>query len=242
MNCGIRRCLFWMYICSFLMVTAFVGDHVFSIEKITILGNKEFVYNDLLKLSGVSSDQNILMLDKELMQKRIESNPKIEVISISRNFPDEVVITVREREIVAFIEYLTLCVMIGKDGVAIETREPQHTYENIRVRGLDVKGFVLGDELLVENVYSLDALKSVLTEINEQGLKDGISEISVSDINDIRIISDEGLNVRLGQAVEVGMKLRWMKTEQFNQLETGEVQGELDLSVHTQAVFIPQNN
>ena len=242
MNNGIRRYLFWIFICSFLLVTVFVGDYVFSIEKITILGNKEFMYNDLLKLSGVSSEQSILMLDKELIQKRIESNPMIEVISISRNFPDEVVITIRERKIVAYIEYLTLYVMLGTDGVAVETREPQQTYEHIRVRGLDVKGFVLGDELLVENVYSLDALKRVLSEINDQGLKDDISEISVGDINDIRIISDEGLNIRLGQAVEVGMKLRWMKTDQFNHMETGEVPGELDLSVPTQAVFIPRNN
>ncbi len=221
---------------------AFAGTDVFSIEKITILGNKEFMYNDILKLSGIAAGQNILKLDKELTRNRIESNPYIEAMSISRSFPYEVIITVREREAIAFIEYLTSNILFDEEGVALEVSESNEVYGYIKATGLNIQGFVLGEELLVEDVYRLDSLKRVLSEVKTQNLKDDISEISVRDVNDIRMISDGGLSIRLGQAVEVDKKLRWMKTEQFKQIEDGDVPGELDLSVHAHAVFNPLGN
>lgn len=235
------------YLLLFLMLVsvtgiAFAGTHVFSIEKITILGNKEFMYNDISKLSGIAAGQNILKLDKELTRNRIESNPYIEVMSISRSFPYEVIITVREREAIAFIEYLTSNILFDEEGVALEVSESNEVYGYIKATGLNIQGFVLGEELLVEDVYRLDSLKRVLSEVKTQNLKDDISEISVRDVNDIRMISDGGLSIRLGQAVEVDKKLRWMKTEQFKQIEDGDVPGELDLSVHAQAVFNPLGN
>lgn len=235
------------YLLLFLMLVsvtgiAFAGTDVFSIEKITILGNKEFMYNDILKLSGIAAGQNILKLDKELTRNRIESNPYIEVMSISRSFPYEVIITVREREAIAFIEYLTSNILFDEEGVALEVSESNEVYGYIKATGLNIQGFVLGEELLVEDVYRLDSLKRVLSEVKTQNLKDDISEISVRDVNDIRMISDGGLSIRLGQAVEVDKKLRWMKTEQFKQIEDGDVPGELDLSVHAQAVFNPLGN
>lgn len=235
------------YLLLFLMLVsvtgiAFAGTDVFSIEKITILGNKEFMYNDISKLSGIAAGQNILKLDKELTRNRIESNPYIEVMSISRSFPYEVIITVREREAIAFIEYLTSNILFDEEGVALEVSGSNEVYGYIKATGLNIQGFVLGEELLVEDVYRLDSLKRVLSEVKTQNLKDDISEISVRDVNDIRMISDGGLSIRLGQAVEVDKKLRWMKTEQFKQIEDGDVPGELDLSVHAQAVFNPLGN
>jgi len=221
---------------------AFAGADVFSIEKITILGNNEFVYNDILRLSGLSTGLNILKLDKELARNRIQSEPYIEVMSISIKFPDEVLITVREREAIAFTEYLSLRIMFDAEGIALEARDPDETYGYIEVSGLNMQGFVLGKELPVDEEYRLDALKRVLKEVKAHGLENDIDEISVKDANDVRMISDAGLNIRLGQAVEVDKKLRWMKTEQFNQIEAGGVLGELNLTVHTQAVFIPSEN
>jgi len=221
---------------------AFAGADVFSIEKITILGNNEFVYNDVLRLSGLSRGLNILKLDKELTKSRIESEPYIEVMSISIKFPEEVLITVRERQAIAFTEYLSSRIMLDEEGIALEVRDPDEVYGYIEVRGLNMQGFVFGEALLVNEEYRLDALKRVLKEVKAQGLENDISEISVKDVNDVRMISDAGLNIRLGQAVEVDKKLRWMKTEQFNQIEAGNVPGELNLTVHTQAVFIPSEN
>jgi len=237
-----RGCLLLLLLLVSVTGVAFAGADVFSIEKITILGNNEFVYNDVLRLSGLSTGLNILKLDKELTKSRIESEPHIEVMSISIKFPEEVLITVRERQAIAFTEYLSSRIMLDEEGIALEVRDPHEVYGYIEVRGLNMQGFVLGEALLVNEEYRLDALKRVLKEVKAQGLENDISEISVKDVNDVRMISDAGLNIRLGQAVEVDKKLRWMKTEQFNQIEAGNVPGELNLTVHTQAVFIPSEN
>jgi cell division protein FtsQ len=221
---------------------AFAGADVFSIEKITILGNSEFVYNDILRLSGLSTGLNILKLDKELAKNRIEREPYIEVNSISIRFPDEVIITVSEREAIAFTEYLASYIVFDAEGIVLEVRDLGEVYDYIEVSGLNIQGFVFGEELLVDEEYRLDALRRVLAQVKAKGLEKDIREISVADANDIRIISDGGLSIRLGQAVEVDKKLRWMKTEQFEQIETQNIPGELDLSVHTQAVFVPMKN
>lgn len=242
MNKSKRGYLLLLLMLISLTGIAFAGADVFSIEKITILGNNEFVYNDILRLSGLSTGQNILKLDKELAKDRIESEPYIEVMSISIRFPYEVIITVKEREAIAFTEYLASYIMFDAEGIALEVRDHDKVSDYIEVNGLNIQGFVFGEELLTDDEYRLNALKRVLEQVKAMGLENDISEISVTDTNDIRMISDGGLSIRLGQAVEVDKKLRWIKTEQFEQIETQNIPGELDLSVHTQAVFVPMGN
>jgi len=238
-----RKYLYLLFLLlTALAVITVVGSDEFLIEKITILGNSEFMYNDIVKVSGIMVGQNIFKLDKELAYRRIESNPYLEVISITREFPDEVIVTVRERSAVAAVEYLASYIIIDTEGIALEIIDAKVDSGYISIKGLYTLGFILGEELMVEDAFRLESLKRLLREVYIQEVQNEIIWIDMENPNDIHMISNAGLKVRVGQAVDVDKKLRWLRTEQFKTIENSNMPGELDLSVPTQAVFHPLQN
>ena len=87
--------------------------------------------------------------------------------------------------------------------------------------------------------YQIKALRHVLEEPYRQELQDIISEILMDDPDDIYIISRNGTTIRLGQAVELKDKLKWLRTPNFQQIDNSSIKSTLDISVASQAIFKP---
>jgi len=220
-----------------LVCMVFIGAELFQIKKVTVFGNEKLVYNDIIKLSGIDYGCNIFKVDKQLVEKRLESNPYIEVISILPNYPDELIINIRERKPAAIIPYLGSYIIIDDHGIILEIQKELEEFQYPIIRDLRVKSFVIGRELVVENSYQLKVLYRLLEGIDEEGIQDQISEIILKDTEDIFLISKSGMKIRMGQAVDVHNKLRWLTVDEFAEMEDTIKNGILDVSVASKPVI-----
>ena len=66
-----------------------------------------------------------------------------------------------------------------------------------------------------------------------------VSEISVADIADLRIVTRTGLNVALGDAGNIPSKIAWMASAVADLESRGEAAGQLDVASGTRADFLP---
>ena len=53
------------------------------------------------------------------------------------------------------------------------------------------------------------------------------------------MISRKGTTIRLGQAVELRDKLKWLRTPNFEQIDNSNIKSILDISIASQAIFKP---
>lgn len=97
-------------------------------------------------------------------------------------------------------------------------------------------------KIAVNEEYDLTALQRILEAIYKLELQDQISEIRLDDVNDIFLVSSRGIQVRIGQAIDVEKKLVWLKSEEVQEVCSGVLGGVLDVSVPSQPVFYPGGN
>ncbi len=215
----------------------YIGSESFQIKKITVVGNDNISQEDIIKRSGLSYNQNIFKLDKKLTQDRIESNPYLEVLSITTRYPDEVVIKLKEKKASAIIPYLNSYFIIDEECYIMEIDNELDDIEYPLIQDMQVRNFVVGKKLTAAEEYQVKVLSRILEAINQLELGSQISEIMMGDPDNVELILTDGIRVRIGQAIEIDKKLLWLSSEEIKEVCKGLVGGILDLSVPSQPVF-----
>jgi cell division septal protein FtsQ len=126
----------------------------FQITATRIEGCHRTTKNLILELSGVDIHSNLLALDLTRVEKSIESHQWVESVDIERGWPNQLKITVKEREPVAIASFSEGLFYIDKKGVAFAQVLPPEDMDYPVISGLDqqnwpttVKGSPLGEAL-----------------------------------------------------------------------------------------------
>lgn len=224
-------------IMGMILIVSYALFETFRLDKITVSGNKEFMYNELIELSGINLGENIFMIDLDSVKAGIEVEPQIEVISIERNIPDEIVLNVRERSALALLKFSSWYLSIDIDGVVIDIIESEVPVGYINVSGVATRGFVLGDKVLLEDKIQSESLVRLLHSFDDAGVSNLIMELDIFEIEEVRMVLRNGLRVNIGHPSNLERKLRWLNSDLVTNYIAGEIPTLLDLSVPEQAVL-----
>lgn len=238
---GIEKITLLLFVLLLSMVGVVVlGAEYFQIAHVEVSGNQDISKEEIIKLSGIQKYENIFKLDKTLVKKRLESNPYIQVEDIGRNYPNGVYICVRERKKKAVIPYLTSNIVIDTQGIVLEIANEKQTYEYPVVKDLHVKSFAKGEQIIAGDSYQFRALLRVLEGIYNQEIEDMVDEIHIQNPDNIYILAEKNIKIKLGQAIDVDNKLKWLKTDEFKQLEPDLLsEWVFDISIPGKAIFSP---
>ncbi|HHZ14253.1 MAG: cell division protein FtsQ/DivIB [Caldicoprobacterales bacterium] len=215
----------------------FIGTDGFQIKEVTIVGNGKISKEDIIKRAGIPHNQNIFKLNKQLIKERLETEPYLEVLSIKRQYPNGVIITVREKEAAGVIPYLNSYYVIDRDCYIMEIADSLDNCQYPLIRGVQISNFLVGKRLIASDEYQLKVLSRILESLKDLGLEDQISEIIVDNPEDVELILISGMRAKIGQAIEVDKKLIWLKSQEMQDILNGISGGILDLSVPSKPVF-----
>ncbi|PLT34296.1 cell division protein FtsQ/DivIB [Bacillus sp. V5-8f] len=73
------------------------------IRSITVQGNRYLSQEEVVRLSGLTSDTSIWKMNKKQSIEKIKSNPEIETVEIRAKIPNSVIIKVNERNRMAYL-------------------------------------------------------------------------------------------------------------------------------------------
>lgn len=215
----------------------YIGSEKFQVNKVTLVGNEKIPEEEIIKRVGISQGQNILKVNRQLIKERIEAEPYLEVQSITFRYPDEILITLKEREAAAIVPYLNSYFIIDEKCYIMEIVDELSDIQYPLVRDVEVRNFVVGKRLVASEEYPVKVLSRVLESVKELELQNQISEIIMDNPDDIELIMTDGMRVRVGQAIDVDKKLLWLKSQDIKEVCKGLVGGILDLSTPSQPVF-----
>lgn len=220
----------------------YIGNESFQIKNITVKGNDMISEDEIIKRAGITQNLNIFKLDSELTKERIESHPYLEVVSIKPRYPDELIITVKEKRAAAIISHLNSYFFIDEECYIMDIANKLDDIAYPLVQGIQVRNFVMGKKLVTAEEYQVKVLSRVLESMYELGLESQISEIIMDDPDNIELILTDGIRTRIGQATEIDKKLLWLKSPDIEEVCKGLVGGILDLSTPSQPVFYPDES
>jgi len=163
------------------------------LRETVVKGCKELTEKDILSLAAVRSPSNLLTINRDAIARRVRGNPWVQEVFVGREFPDRLVIWVRERTAVALIEKGNGLYLVDGGGAPFKRLETGEESDLPVLTGCIRAGII--DEGLVKKSLTL------LSDI--KGIKDGpeigmVSEIHGNETFGLSLFTDTGLCLQLG--------------------------------------------
>ncbi len=180
-----------------------------NIKSIEVKGNRQVASGELQELSGVEIGQNILEADISEAARAISYHPMIQKVTISRSYPDKVVITVQERSLWAVVRYKQSFLCLDPEGYCID-----------KAASLDIGSYVLisfdelPDYVTLGRPFQPEAVKAI------GSVWEGLSASERADISEFHYIMQSkeitiflvnGTEIRFGDLSRQSEKMELLK-------------------------------
>lgn len=228
---------------SFLLVAAalLVGSVVFfRANTISVEGNARYTAAEIVEAAGVEPGQNLFRVNRPRTYQRIlAALPYIRDVSIRRDLPDRLVITVTETRAVVSLSCAEGHFLLDPRGKVVEqvAAPPAALPE---VTGLTPLPPVVGTALEADSLYRtrLEGLAGLLTALEEKGMMDELLYVDLSSASELVFGYTERFTAQLPLTCDYAHKLSSLQyvVEHLEENETGLI----DLTRSDETHFIPR--
>ncbi|MCL1998603.1 MAG: FtsQ-type POTRA domain-containing protein [Turicibacter sp.] len=214
-----------------LMIATGVAMFVFSphfwLYDISVQGNLQIDAETIIELADIG-ETNFFLFRPAATRRNIIENHFIEEVNFVRTLPTSLQITVRERFLSGYIEYLDgLFLYIDENGRILDIRSYMDEEKPI-ITGLRFSQVHLGELLSVENPNAFAPAVAYTALINRHNIH-GVSQIDVSDHNNVRLRL-YNIEVQLGDLTGANEKILTLREIVEEWPTIRQVRGFLDLS------------
>ncbi|MCM1064160.1 MAG: FtsQ-type POTRA domain-containing protein [Eubacterium sp.] len=142
----------------------------YTIHTVYVEGNVHYTEDEIkaIVMDGPLGD-NSLYLAMKYENRAIEGIPFVDVMDVSILSPDTVKITVYEKAIIGYIQYLDACMYFDKDGYVVESSSVR-TAGIPQITGLVFDYLVVGEALPVEDPAVFGSILNVTKLLNKYEL------------------------------------------------------------------------
>jgi len=170
-----------------------VSSPYFRIKGTIIRGCKELTEKEVMALAAVKPSQTIFSVNLKAMARRISSHSWVKSVAVGREFPNRLVVEVQERTVLALCKMDKDFYLLDTDGAFFKKLDANDDVDLPVLTGYSREGR-MNAELLQKTVGLLKRLtlsKSFPTINN-------VSEINLSEVTGLSLITDNGFCLKLG--------------------------------------------
>ena len=191
----------------------------------------------IAQMAGLSYGESMFDVSSQKVERNLSQQLSVEYISFERQFPDTVKLTIRERETLACVSCGGEYLLIDETGYIMSRSDYYPGGEVLLVSGMDA--YIDRQGKRVESAQSgrRTVMCEVIEALREAKLLEKVSELNVSDLDNLYLVSDTGVQVVLGDSQDLPQKLEWMRAVLVKLTEQGVMSGVLDVSTGKNAVY-----
>lgn len=207
----------------------------FSVKSIVVFNNYHISDEEIIAYSEINNSQNIFKLKISEVAENIINHPFIKNAEIKRNYPNEIIIDIEERNKIAAISHMGIFFLVDNEGYILKIT-PQISDE-ILVEGFEINSFIEGD---IINISDNDALNSSL-ELSSL-IKEWNSDISpkIEYKNDtIELYINDNFKVKFGNGEDIHTKFNIFLNIYDDLKEKNIYNGIIDLSHSGYPIYRP---
>ena len=214
----------------FIVAVIFLVRTVFVVKRVSVSGNETISDDRIRQMSGILLGDSIFSIDRAAVAAGFEREGALALVQVDVAWPGDVRLVVRERVRAAVIDHLGLSVVIDEWGAVIEVQGALPNGDLPVVTGMSVTGYQPG-QTITSSVYGqVEAMVAVLNSIRAGRHGALVSELNVSNLDNLYLMTRSGIMVKLGDQLNMDAKLIIMQSV-LAQLDGGGRPGDtLDVS------------
>ncbi|MBE5817329.1 MAG: hypothetical protein E7315_06445 [Clostridiales bacterium] len=226
----------WTIILSVLLVcvvvAGFVNSDLFDIKEIrvTVDNGDENAIRLLTQLCEAKEGDNLLKVNTDKIIKAIDASGRFENISVSRKYPDVLIVRASMRKNNALLEIgENSYIVIDKNGVAIETLNSPYNDTAVVYCGIRISQYVISQEVISKDAHQMGTVKLMMRLFAELNLEEHIDRVYLGDLSNVYMISETGKKIRIAMASEVEEKIRMLAKKECIDFLYSEEDGYVEL-------------
>ena len=187
-------------------------SRVFVVRDVMVVGNRNLLREEVVTQSGVNIGDNVLGISDQTLKQALEQNRYIEYLGHGFEYRGTLTLRIQERLGMAVVYDLGYYYVLDASGVVLECAGSAYPtgVAGPKVTGLDLSPnsrVTVGEKLPVNDKGQLEAMETVLTELESTNLLGRTSELSVKNTDNIYILTAEGAKIELGDTLSLRTKL-----------------------------------
>lgn len=221
----------------FILLAA--GYFIFLVDTILVEGNKKYSESSIISVTGLTTGRHMLLYDLEKIKTDIAANPYLKVVSVEKELPRTIHITIVEREEAAAIAVQDYHVIIDVEGHVLSISTGSDISNLLRITGISQMGFQVNQPLDTGSNMQIQALMQILQQIVAFNLRADIVSIDLTNPLRLSMQTKEGIVVLLGQSDNMEKKMYWLRGTLPSLRGGGITEGTLDVSPKGGAIYSP---
>ncbi|MDO4730808.1 MAG: FtsQ-type POTRA domain-containing protein [Clostridia bacterium] len=203
---------------------------LFKISSINLVGQSQYSENELRGAIGVKEGDSLIFCDTNEIKNNIENKlPYIEVLQITKEYPESLVVEVEQAKVKYNIEcddgYIYIndeFRILGKDA-------------NIKDEGIVLKGVALKSDVPSTYAEFTDESSNViLQEFNYYLNKyevENITQINLTDKLSFEAVYDNRITIKFGYPADLDYKMKMIQGVLKSESVSGDIKGVIDASL-----------
>lgn len=226
----------------FLLVFGLLlSGRIFVVRTINVVGTHTLSPQDIVKASGIQIGKSIFKIDRDQVERQFDLVGQVGFEGIETQLPSTVVLQVRERTPRVIVNYAGLPTVLDEYGFAMEQARELPDLDLPNVHGLRANSCQVGRRISSEIPNQVDYMNAVVQAIYSTQVYPVVSELNISDLDNMYLMLKSGLMVKIGDATNLQNKLLLMASV-LNQPEIAGIPGgALNVSGGTSVVYEPSN-
>lgn len=210
----------------------------FKIGTVTVKGDKVYADKEVVAQSGIETGKNLIRVNEdEVNEALIKNLPYIGKVTVEKDLPDTVIITVTATREVAAFQWQSGFVLVDSDGKVLD-KDASMLRDNVAiVNGVKIKNAVEGEIIELSDEKVTEEFIGLLATIKESGI-DLITDITLDKSGEYELRYDGRITLKLGSTenAERKLKLAIAALKQENEINPY-AEGVLDLKTPPNAYF-----
>lgn len=225
-----------MVLMILLIACAILFKYVFVVRNVIILGDVAASEEEIVRIAHVEFGASVFGLNVEAMEHNLNATGTMYLQQIQLRYPDTLELSVATRNRDAMLLHMGKIQILDEGGYLVESLSEVPDMDLVYVSGMHVTYCETGQQLRA-NDGQIEAYVAVMQALNAHGAKMYASEIHLSDPEDIRLITRNGITVLLGDKEDMQDKVAWMKSAVADLENRGQGGGSLDVRSATKADY-----
>jgi cell division septal protein FtsQ len=213
--------------------------NVYVIQSVTVEGDMgAYTPAEVVACCGVHSGQSVFYVDQLKIAQALSQQLHLELDAVEVKYPNKLILSVHPRAPRAALSILGMLLMVDKDGLVLEASSQLDTRLQIPVvTGMEDVAWNMGRTVIPKDEAQLQAVHDVLNELELQLVITRASELNVAKLDNLYLITREGMKVELGDRSDMERKIGLMRAVLAELAKASVYTGSLDVSSGTVADY-----
>lgn len=194
---------------------------LFDLKEVTVNGVTLYTNEQILAVGGVTKGSNLIRTNTDIIEQRLLNTlPYIEEVKVTKDYPNSLVIEVKEAEKCVEIENAGRYCVLSKAGNLLEVDNTTRDASLPLVVGFEIKEPKANKPVESNDAGKAKVLMQMIGDIEKSGLKK-IVEINITNRTDLYLKYDNRIDIQLGSSLDMEYKLESVKAVIDNKLIEG---------------------